>query len=550
MLKQLYIRNYALIEELTIDLSNGLTILTGETGAGKSIILGALGLVLGKRADTSSLKNSKEKCIVEAKFTIGRYNLKELFSDHDLDFEEDTILRREILPSGKSRAFVNDTPVTLPVINELKSFLIDIHSQNQTLQLSDTNYQFYILDSLSKNHENVKEYRSELNQFKSLTAELEEIERHQREVHQQYDYNLHLYNELDEAQLEIGEQEELESKLEKLNNVEDIKRSLSEAIYLSIDDEAGLQNALYTLEQNVSKIAPFAKEYEELSNRISSLKIEFDDIVNELENENENVEYDPIQLERLNNRLQLIFQLQKKHYVATIEELLEVYETLSKKVQSVENSEAIVTAKKLEIEVSRKNLNRISAIISKNRNSVLSSFQSELENILYNLGMQHTQFQINLSGSDEFLSNGKDKLEFLVSTNKGANFGDLKKVASGGELSRIMLSIKRILSQNTFLPTIIFDEIDTGVSGEISNKIAAIMQEMSSNMQVLAITHLPQIAAKGTHHFKVFKEDNQSLTLTRIKELSSDERIVEIAEMLSGKNVSESAITHAKQLLN
>ena len=550
MLKQLYIRNYALIEELTIDLSNGLTILTGETGAGKSIILGALGLVLGKRADISSLKNNKEKCIVEAKFTIGRYNLKEFFSNHDLDFEEDTILRREILPSGKSRAFVNDTPVTLPVINELKSFLIDIHSQNQTLQLSDTNYQFYILDSLSKNHENVKEYRSELNQFKSLTAELEEIERHQREVHQQYDYNLHLYNELDEAQLEIGEQEELESKLEKLNNVEDIKRSLSEAIYLSMDDEAGLQNALYTLEQNVSKIAPFAKEYEELSNRISSLKIEFDDIVNELENENENVEYDPIQLERLNDRLQLIFQLQKKHYVATIEELLEVYETLSKKVQSVENSEAIVTAKKLEIEVSRKNLNRISAIISKNRNSVLSSFQSELENILYNLGMQHTQFHINLSGSDEFLSNGKDKLDFLVSTNKGANFGDLKKVASGGELSRIMLSIKRILSQNTFLPTIIFDEIDTGVSGEISNKIAAIMQEMSSNMQVLAITHLPQIAAKGTHHFKVFKEDNQSVTLTRIKELSSDERIVEIAEMLSGKNVSESAITHAKQLLN
>lgn len=550
MLKQLYIRNYALIEELTIDLSNGLTILTGETGAGKSIILGALGLVLGKRADTSSLKNNKEKCIVEAKFTIGRYNLKEFFSDHDLDFEEDTILRREILPSGKSRAFVNDTPVTLPVINELKSFLIDVHSQNQTLQLSDTNYQFYILDSLSKNHENVKEYRSELKQFKSLTAELEEIERHQREVHQQYDYNLHLYHELDEAQLEIGEQKELESKLEKLNNVEDIKRSLSEAIHLSIDDEAGLQNTLYTLEQNVSKIAPFAKEYEELSNRISSLKIEFDDIVNELENENENVEYNPIELERLNDRLQLIFQLQKKHYVATIEELLEVYETLSEKVQSVENSEAIVTAKKSEIEVSRKNLNRISAIISKNRNSVLSNFQSELENILYNLGMQHTQFQINLSGSDEFLSNGKDKLEFLVSTNKGANFGDLKKVASGGELSRIMLSIKRILSQNTFLPTIIFDEIDTGVSGEISNKIAAIMQEMSSNMQVLAITHLPQIAAKGTHHFKVFKEDNQSVTLTRIKELSSDERIVEIAEMLSGKNVSESAITHAKQLLN
>jgi DNA repair protein RecN (Recombination protein N) len=550
LLKQLYIRNYALIEELTIDLSNGLTILTGETGAGKSIILGALGLVLGKRADTSSLKNNKEKCIVEAKFTIGRYNLKEFFTNHDLDFEEDTILRREIFPSGKSRAFVNDTPVTLPVINELKSFLIDIHSQNQTLQLSDANYQFFILDSLSKNHSNVKEYRSELKNFRTLTTELEEIERQQREVRQQYDYNLHLFNELEEAQLEIGEQEELESKLEKLNNVEDIKRNLSEAIHLSINDEAGLQNTLYALEQSLSKIAPFAKEFEELANRISSLKIEFDDILNELENENENVEYDPVELERLNDRLQLIFQLQKKHYVSTIEELLEVYESLSEKVESVENSEAIVNAKKSAIEASRKNLNRLSAIISKNRTSVLSGFQSEMENILSNLGMQHTKIQINLSGTNEFLSNGKDKLEFLVSTNKGASFGDLKKVASGGELSRIMLSIKRILSQNTFLPTVIFDEIDTGVSGEISNKIAAIMQEMSTNMQVLVITHLPQIAAKGKHHFKVFKQEQSNETLTSIKELSSDERIVEIAEMLSGKDVSESAITHAKELLN
>ena len=550
MLKQLHIRNYALIEELTIDLSHGLTILTGETGAGKSIILGALGLVLGKRADISSLKNNNEKCIVEAKFTIGRYNLEEFFSNHDLDFEEDTIIRREILPSGKSRAFVNDTPVTLPVINELKTFLIDIHSQNQTLQLSDTNYQFFILDSLAINHTNVTAYQSELKRYRALNAELDEIERQQREAYQQYDYNLHLFNELEDAQLEIGEQEELESKLEKLNNVEDIKRSLSEAIHLSMDDEIGLQNALYTLEQSLSKIAPFAKEYEELSNRISSLKIEFDDIVNELENENENVEYDPIELEQLNDRLQLIFQLQKKHYVSTIEELLEIHVSLSEKVESVDNSETIINAKKSEIDASRKDLNRLSAIISKNRKAVISSFQSQLESILSNLGMQHTQFQIKLSSTNEFLSNGKDNLKFLVSTNKGASFGDLKKVASGGELSRIMLSIKCILSQNTFLPTIIFDEIDTGVSGEISNKIAAIMKEMSANMQVLAITHLPQIAAKGKHHFKVFKKENQSVTLTSIKELSSDERIVEIAEMLSGKNVSESAITHAKELLN
>lgn len=550
MLSQLYIKNYALIEELIIDFSDGLTILTGETGAGKSIILGALGLVLGKRADTISLKNTTEKCVIEAKFSIGKYGLEAFFQQNDLDFEQETILRREILPSGKSRAFVNDTPVTLLVMNELSTLLIDIHSQNQTLQLSDTNYQFYILDSLAKNEAVLKSYQSELKTYKKLNLELEELEQKQREVHQQYDYNLHLYNELNDANLQVGEQEELETKLEKLNNVEDIKRSLSEAIHLAVDDEMGLQNVLYSVAQSLSKIAPFAKEYQELSDRISSLKIEFDDIVHELENENESVEYDPVELERLNDRLQLIFQLQKKHYVSSIEELLDVFQDLSEKVESVENGAEIIDSKKREIQESLQNLEGLAKEISSKRKMIIPTFQSELESILANLGMKNTKFQIRMSPLNQFYSNGKDKLEFLVSTNKGASFGELKKIASGGELSRIMLSVKRILSQQTFLPTIIFDEIDTGVSGEISNRIAAIMQEMSNNMQVLAITHLPQIAAKGKHHFKVYKLEKDSETQTGITKLTADERIVEIAEMLSGKDVSESAISHARELLN
>ncbi|MAD98109.1 MAG: DNA repair protein RecN [Flavobacteriaceae bacterium] len=550
MLTQLYIKNYALIEELNIQFHDGLSIITGETGAGKSIILGALGLVLGNRADSTSLKDSSQKCIIEARFSIKNYGLKDFFHQNDLDFEEESILRREILPSGKSRAFVNDTPVTLPVINTLKKYLIDIHSQNQTLQLSDNSYQFYVLDSFVKNEKLLHKYATELKHYKKLQKELEEIERKQREVHQQYDYNLHLYNELEEAQLEVGEQEELEIKLDKLNNVEDIKRQLSESIHLSSDDEIGIQNLLYTLENSMSKISSFSNAYSELLNRISSLKIEFDDIFAELENENESIDFDPIELERSNDRLQLIFQLQKKHYVNSIEELLQVYDELGAKIATVENADAIINEKRAAIESSEKVLVNLADKISDQRKKGIPVLINQLEKLVGGLGMESARFKLELSPVDQFLSHGRDALSFQVSTNKGANYGELKKVASGGELSRIMLSVKRILSEKINLPTIIFDEIDTGVSGEISNKIAAIMQDMSTKMQVLAITHLPQIAAKGKQHYKVFKEDHQQQTLTNITRLTDDERIVEIAEMLSGKKVSDSALSHAKDLLN
>ena len=550
MLVSISIQNYALINQLSIDFTDGLSIITGETGAGKSILLGALGLVLGNRADVSTLKDTSKKCVVEAHLAISNYHLQDFFTSVDLDYEPQTILRREILPSGKSRAFVNDTPVTLSVLNELKSKLIDVHSQHQTLELSDTNFQFHIIDALAKNSEKLASYQQGLKQLHVYQRELQELETSQREANQQYDYNLHFYNELNEAKLIVDEQEELEEKLEKLNNVEEIQLNLSEAVHLATTDEIGIQTLLYTLENRLQKIAPYSKEYEEISNRITSIKIELDDIVSELEDATDSIDSNPVELEKLNDRLQLLYNLQKKHYVNSVAELLEIQKALSEKVDQVENAEEVINQKLKQIDEASRKLDEIANQISTSRKKILPNLKKELEQLLSDLGMPEARFSIELSTSDTFLSNGKDKLSFLFSANKGGSFGELKKVASGGELSRIMLAIKKILSENIQLPTIIFDEIDTGVSGEISNKIAKIMQEMSKQMQVITITHLPQIAAKGNQHYKVYKEDVAGVTTTNLKQLSEDERIVEIAEMLSGKKISESAITHAKELLN
>lgn len=550
MLTQLSIHNYALINHLSIDFSSGLSIITGETGAGKSILLGALGLVLGNRADLSSLKDTSKKCIVEAKVAVSNYNLKEFFEEVELDYEDITILRREILPSGKSRAFVNDTPVTLTVLNELKSKLIDVHSQHQTMRLSDTSFQFTVLDALAKNTAKVGSYKRGVNQLNKLQKELESLEKTQKEINLQYEYNLYLFNELEQAKLQVDEQEVHEEKLEKLNNIEDIKLNLSEALEISSNEQIGIQDLLHTLENRLSRIASYSKEYQEISERITSVKIEIDDIVGELETANENVEFNPNEAEEINDRLQVIYNLQKKHAVNSIRELLQVFEDLSDKVGQVENAGSIISKKKKEIaEVSEK-LDAIALKISDARKSVIPNLKDELQNLLLDLGMENARFSIKIINTKNYFSNGKDELEFLFSANKGGNFGELKKVASGGELSRIMLAVKKVLSENTQLPTIIFDEIDTGVSGEVSNKIAAIMQEMGKHMQVIAITHLPQIAAKGISHYKVYKEEINSVTTTNLKQLTTEERIVEIAEMLSGKDISASALTHAKELLN
>jgi DNA repair protein RecN (Recombination protein N) len=550
LLTHLSINNYALINQLDIDFSSGLSIITGETGAGKSILLGALGLVLGNRADLSSLKDTSKKCVVEAKLDITNYNLQDFFETAELDYENMTIIRREILPSGKSRAFVNDTPVNLSALNDLKSLLMDVHSQHQTMQLSDANFQFSVIDALAKNINFIESYKKGLKILAKLKKELEVLEKSQQEANLQYEYNLHLFNELEKAEILVDEQEELEEKLEKLNNIEDIKLNLSEALSISVNEEIGIQNLLFTLENRLSKIAPFSKEYQELSSRTTSVKIELDDIVTELEDANEHIEFDPIEAEQINDRLQLLYNLQKKHYVNSNAELLVVLEELSEKVSQVENADENIKQKKNEIETVAAKLDSVALKISESRKKVVPSLLKELQLLLSDLGMQNARFSIKINSTKNYFLNGKDELEFLFSANKGGNFGELKKVASGGELSRIMLSIKKILSENMQLPTIIFDEIDTGVSGEVSNKIAAIMQLMSKHMQVITITHLPQIASKGTQHYKVFKEEINGETTTQLKKLNAEERVREIAEMLSGKELSESAIIHAKELLN
>lgn len=550
MLASISIKNYALINELHIDFSSGLSIITGETGAGKSILLGALGLVLGNRADSSTLKNTTRKCIVEAILSVEKYNLQDFFETEDIDYEINTIIRREILPSGKSRAFVNDTPVTLSVLTALRSKLIDIHSQHQTLQVSDQQFQFQLLDAFANNESKLASYQRGLTQYTSEKKKLEEISQAQREANLQYDYNSHLYNELLEANLVEDEQEVLEEKLEKINNVEEIKQNLSEALQLTTDDTIGIQNLLYSLENKLTKIAPYSKEYQELSERISSVKIELDDIVSELESANEQVDFNPLEATQLNDRLQLIYNLQKKHYVNSISALLLILEELSTKVSTVENAEQrLLDQETIVTEIANK-LDAIALKISEARKRIIPTVSKQLEAILDNLGMSHARFQIQNNITEHYYKNGKDVLSFLFSANKGGQFGELKKVASGGELSRIMLAIKKVMSENSQLPTIIFDEIDSGVSGEISNKMAHIMSQMSQQMQVITITHLPQIAAKGNQHYKVYKEELNNTTTTSLKQLSEDERIVEIAEMLSGKNISDSALTHARELLN
>ncbi|MEN8856872.1 MAG: DNA repair protein RecN [Flavobacteriaceae bacterium] len=550
MLTSISIKNYALINELHIDFASGLSIITGETGAGKSILLGALGLVLGNRADTSTLKDVNHKCIVEANLQIGKYNLQRFFELEDLDYESNTIIRREILPSGKSRAFVNDTPVTLSVLNAFRSKLIDIHSQHQTMQLSNQEFQFQLLDAFAKNESKLASYQRGLEKYTVSKKKLEELQQNQREANLQYDYNLHLYNELVEANIVEDEQIGLEEKLEKINNVEDIKLNLSEALHISNDETIGVQNLLYTLENRLQKIAPFSKEYQELVERITSVKIELDDIVSELETANESVDFNPSEAEQLNDRLQLLYNLQKKHYVSSNQELLVIQEQLSEKVSIVENAEQHILAQENELKQITDKLDDLATKISEARKKIIPKLSKELEAILDNLGMSQARFSIKNSLSENYYKNGKDTLQFLFSANKGGQFGELKKVASGGELSRIMLAIKKVLCENSQLPTIIFDEIDTGVSGEISNKMASIMSTMSQQMQVITITHLPQIAAKGNQHYKVYKEEVNNSTTSSLKKLSADERIVEIAEMLSGKDISDSALTHARELLN
>lgn len=550
MLSSLSISNFALIDKLGINFSDGFSIITGETGAGKSILLGALGLVLGKRADLTSLKNKEEKCVIEAHFQIANYNLHSFFELNDLDYENETIIRREILPSGKSRAFINDSPVNLQELQELSVFLIDIHSQHQTQELSEELFQFQIIDSVANNQQNILQYSTLLSSYKKDKSEHIKLNSKLQTLIKEQDYNTFLLEELLAAKLKVNEQEELEQVYEQLNNVEFIKENLDKSLGLANEEQFGILQNLKEIKIALQKIISFSPEYQSLFDRIDSVTIEFDDINRDLIQHSENLVHDPENLELVNQKLQNIYNLQKKHQVNSVAELLEIQNNLDNKVVSVVELEFEINKLLAKIQEATVELDTLALNIHNNRLKAVPVLSEKLIYILEQLGMPNVRFNMELKASDHYFTNGKDELQFLFSANKGSDFGLLKKVASGGELSRIMLAVKAILAQYSNLPTIIFDEIDTGVSGEIANKMAIIMKDMSIKMQVFSITHLPQIAAKGATHFKVFKSIQGDTTISELKLLTLDERIVEIAEMLSGKDISESALNHAKALLN
>lgn len=550
MLLSLSIKNYALIESLETDFSNQFSVITGETGAGKSILLGALGLVLGNRADLTSLKDKEQKCIIEAVFLISNYHLEPFFQEYDLDYEDKTIIRREILPSGKSRAFINDSPVNLQELQELGTFLLDIHSQHQTRELSESAYQLEIIDAVAENSSNVIAYQKQLTVYKSKQKQLNDMLIEKQTLEKEYEYNSFLLNELLSANLKDGEQEELEQAQEQLSNVEFIKENFSRILSIANEEQLGAIVNLKEIRVALQKVSGFSPIYSQLQERFQSAFLEIEDIINECEQTSDKIIADPERLELVNTKLQAIYTLQKKHQVQTVQELLKVQVHLDSKVLKVDELENQIAKLENEIQQSKVEIDAIAKVISTNRVKAIPDLIAKIKAILDQLGMAEANFKFDILATEHYFANGKDELNVLFSANKGTSFGALKKVASGGEMSRIMLAIKSILAHYSKLPTIIFDEIDTGVSGEIAIKMGEIMKEMSHTMQVFAITHLPQIAAKGDTHYKVIKRSVAETTVSELVLLTQEERVAQIAEMLSGKDVSTSALEHAKALLN
>ncbi len=504
MLKHLSVQNYALIDHLEVEFADGLTIITGETGAGKSILLGALGLIAGSRADTQALQDKTKKCIIEASFNIKEYALSDFFKEHELDYEATTTIRREINPEGKSRAFINDTPVTLNQLKELGERLIDIHSQHQTLSLNGADFQLSVVDAFAKHESLLNEYKTEYKNFRSLEKQLNDLIEKEAQAKKDMDYFQFQFNELEDANLKAGEQTALEQELETLNNAEDIKLNLSKAAFGLSGGEQNLLTSLNEIKSILNGLSKFKPEIAELNSRINSSYIELKDISNELEALEQEILYDPKRIELLNDQLDAIYRLQQKHQVKTIEELIAIKDELSNKLLDFSSLETEIEKVKLLLEKSDKTLSAKARTISENRKKVIPKIEKEISSLLSALSMPNAQLKIEQKAMETYSVNGIDKINFLFSANKGSEFKELNKVASGGELSRLMLSIKSLIAKLTALPTIIFDEIDTGVSGNVADKVGSIMNTMSDNMQVITITHLPQIASKGGSHLFVY----------------------------------------------
>ncbi len=549
MLGSLYIRNYAIIRELEINFNEGLSTITGETGAGKSILLGALSLILGQRADMSVLLDKKSKCIIEGEFNNVPTYVKEVLTKNELDVADPLIIRREISAAGKSRAFVNDTPVNLPLLKEIGELLVDIHSQHENLNLGNNIYQLQVLDAFSQNEDLLGKYREQFSVYSQLKTNYRQLLANKAENQKELDYLSFQFEELEKAKLHGGEMKELEKELEVLQHSEDIKSALLSAAFLLNDEENGVNKRLKQIESDLQKSSSYHKLSSELKERITSSLIELRDIAQEAEQAGETIEHDPSRQEYVEERLGLIYRLLQKHQVETDVELVDIYKELDEKINDLASYEFKLGEVKEKLDISRKDLEQTGKKLSDERLRNISPLQEKIKNLLKQLGIPNADFKILALNSEDPGEYGYDNISFLFSANRKSEPKDISKIASGGELSRLMLSIKYIISNSLGLPTIIFDEIDTGVSGEIAHKVSLMMKEISEDRQVFTITHLPQVAARGSHHFLVFKTDDNAHTETRLKLLSSEERLQEIAKMLSGEQTTKAAMENARDLL-
>ena len=549
MLTRLKIQNYALIRELDVDLSPGFSIITGETGAGKSILLGALSLILGQRADSSVLNDKSVKCVVEANFRIDGLGLEELFVANDLDFDNMAIFRREINPAGKSRAFINDSPVMLKVMQDIGYRLIDIHSQNQNLEINDQTFQMMVVDICAGNQGNLLKYRHSYRDYRKITSDLHEAELAVEKSKTDLDYYQFQFEQLYKASLIETEQEELEKELELLTHAEEIKSGLSNVTELLNGDTSSSLIQTKTTIGLITKMIHFLPEAKDLAQRLESLYVDLKDIAQDIAWIEEKVEFDPERISTISSRLDLIYSLQQKHHVQSVKELIEIRDYFDLKIRTVSlNEEELFRLSQLK-ELKYAEVVASAQDLSAERSSVVGDIEARVSSQLLLLGMPNSKFKVEISLEDIPGTNGMDRVSFLFTANKNGMLYEISKVASGGELSRLMLAIKALISRSKALPTIIFDEIDSGVSGDIADRMGIILKEISADMQVINITHLPQIAARGDHHFLVYKQDSAKDTTTRLKRLTTDERVEELAKMLSGENITAAAILNAEELL-
>ena len=550
MLQFLTIENYALIDHLEFRPGQGLTVITGETGAGKSIIMGALGLILGQRADAKAVRSGAGKCIIEAQFDISAYDLEAFFAQNDLEYDASaTIIRREIYATGKSRAFVNDTPVQLPLLRELGSHLIDIHSQHQNLLLGQDAFQLSVVDALAHNQAEYASYRAAYDQLKAHDSKLNALRAQAERDAQEADYIRFQFSQLDDANLVEGEQEELEAEQELLSHAEDIKSCLCQ-MHEGLDGEGdAVVQMLKSVSQKAHELSRIYPDIAEIAQRLESDYIDLKDIADEVDSRSEEVNYDPQRLEQVEERLSLLYSLQKKHGKSSVEELIQLRDELFERIQHIDNSDEEILELEQQVKRLAAEATRLAAILTDTRKQAAQQLQKDLIARVTYLGMPNLRFQVSITPLNSLSPSGSDSLEFLFSANKNQPLRPAGEVASGGEISRLMLGIKSLVASARTLPTIIFDEIDTGVSGDIADRMGSVMKELSTHLQVITITHLPQVAGKGNQHFRVFKADTDEQTITHIEQLSSEQRIQEIARMLSGSDITPEALANARTLI-